>query len=460
MPTPVTIENALRTPIRLAPGITRLGGGALARRSDGALALVVGADAVLGRLEQPTGRTIALRVPLRDDGDQHSLDIHAAFATDPVIARLRSLSPSPIAGGGSVVRDGLLLQNLDGSSRSFPFIAMEWIVGPTLADAVVRTIEANDLVRMSMLGTQWYRLVQALGDAGFSHGNLTPDNVMIRRGDAMVVVDYDTASWPGSPRGRAGNDDPAYRHPSGDTPFALERRDDFAALVIAVTLRALATDPAMLQKQSSTPGVGLLFDRADLVDPGRSPKFQRLARINDPETAALAGILSTACERPVDETPPFEEATRAARAAAGRLRRSAIERIASPSAMYEPIPPSPSASHDAGNPERLAPQTRQARLTRLNAMLLRQEDAAALDYWKSSGLSTDESAQRSAGNLIASARDRLAGKQPPRPEPAPLPPAPPAPERRPAAPRCPRKQPSPRALPYAPSRASLNLRAP
>ncbi len=415
MPTPATIENALRTPNRFAPGIKRLGGGTIARRSDGSLALLVGSDAVVGRLEQPTGRTIALRVPLRDDGDRASLDIYTAFATDPVISRLRTLVPSPIAGGVSVVPDGLQLQNLDGSSRSFPVVAMEWIPGPTLADAVVRTIESNDLVRMSMLGTQWLRMMQTLTDAGFSHGNLTPDNVMIRRGDAMAIVDYDTAAWPGSPRGRTGNDNPAYRHPSGDVPFALERRDDFAALVIAVTLRALATDPGMLQKQMLTPGIGLLFDRADLVDPARSPKFERLGRINDPETAALAGILASACTMPVDQTPPFEEATRAARAAAGRLRRSAIDRLSTPSSFDQPSPAITEATNASS--ERLAPQTRQARLTRLNAMLLQQQDKEALDYWQSSGLSMDEIAQRSVGNLIESARDRLAGKKPPAPEP-------------------------------------------
>ena len=419
MPTPATIENALRTPNRFAPGIKRLGGGTIARRSDGSLALLVGGDAVVGHLrEQPTGRTIALRVPLRDDGDRAALDIAVAFPTDPVISRLRTLVPSPIAGGVSVVADGLLLQNLDGSSRSFPVVAMEWIPGPTLADAVVRTIESNDLVRMSMLGTQWLRMMQALTDAGFIHGNLTPDNVMIRRGDAMAIVDYDTAAWPGSPRGRAGNDDPAYRHPSGDTPFALERRDDFAALVIAVTLRALATDPGMLQKQASTPGMGLLFDRADLADPARSPKFERLGRISDPETAALAGILAAACTMPVDQTPPFEEATRAARAAAGRLRRSAIDRLSTPSQHFDQPSPANAEAAEA-SPERLAPQTRQARLTRLNAMLLHQQDKEALEYWRTSGLSTDEIAQRSAGNLIESARDRLAGRKPPTPEPPP-----------------------------------------
>ena len=65
MPTPATIENALRTPNRFAPGVKRLGGGTIARRSDGSLALIVGSDAVVARLEQPTGRTIALRVPYK-----------------------------------------------------------------------------------------------------------------------------------------------------------------------------------------------------------------------------------------------------------------------------------------------------------------------------------------------------------------------------------------------------------
>ena len=39
-------------------------------------------------------------------------------------------------------------------------------------------------------------------------------NIVLRRGDAMAMVDYDSAAWPGSPRGRAGNMSGAYRHPS------------------------------------------------------------------------------------------------------------------------------------------------------------------------------------------------------------------------------------------------------
>jgi hypothetical protein len=78
---------------------------------------------------------------------------------------------------------------------------------------------------------------------------------------------------------------------------------------------------------------------------------------------------------PVDQTPPFEEATRAARAAAGRLRRSVIDRLSTPSHFDQP-PPANATPADA-SPERLAPQTRQARLTRLNAMLLHQQDKEA-----------------------------------------------------------------------------------
>ncbi|MGH2550876.1 MAG: hypothetical protein ACRDHN_15910, partial [Thermomicrobiales bacterium] len=415
MPSRSTIDNALEDPIRFVPAIKRLGGGRIARLNDGAIYALAGEDAVVARVDRPTGQSIALRIPGADDGAPAAIQIHSSFATDPVIGRLRARTPSPIAGGVSVIPNGLVVRE-DNEDRYFPVIAMEWLGDLNLADAVRRMVETNDIVRLSSIGTQWQRLINALAEERFTHGDLSPENAILRRGDAIAIVDYDTAAWPGSPRGQTGNRQLAYRHPSGEMPFVVERRDDFAALAILVSLRALALDPSVLRTSNDQENEGLVFEAGDFAAPAKSERFHRISRMEDPETVALAAILAEACRMPADQVPPFEEAIRAARSVAGRIRRSEQESEAAAT----------TAEHSAGGaaPKKLGAQERQARLTRLNAMLLRGGDADALAYWESSGLANDSQAKSSSGKLVDAARQRLADIDKPKPTTTPAPPPP------------------------------------
>src|SRR5690606_24936911 len=106
----------------------------------------------------------------------------AAFAVDPVISELRSRTPSPVAGGVSVIPRGLLLPARRGDPTPFPVIAMEWVGVFSLDEVVRRLVRQNDVVRLSGLGTQFQRLIQALAESRFSHGDLTPENIVLRRG--------------------------------------------------------------------------------------------------------------------------------------------------------------------------------------------------------------------------------------------------------------------------------------
>lgn len=414
MPSRSTIDNALYDPIRFVPAIRRLGGGRIARANDGSIYALSGANAIVVRLDRPTGQAIALRIPRADDGAPASMSIHASFATDPVIARLRARPSSPIAGGVSVVPNGIIVHE-EGEDRAYPVIAMEWLGDFNLADAVRSMVETNDIVRLSAIGTQWQRLIAALAEERFTHGDLSPENAVLRRGDAIAIVDYDTAAWPGSPRGETGNRELAYRHPSGEIPFVVERRDDFAALAILVSLRALALDPGILRPDSGQETEGLVFAATDFAEPARSERFHRISRMEDPETVALAAILAEACRVPIDQVPPFEEAIRVARSVAGRIRRSEQEQESRAATSHVP---------DEVAPKRLDAQERQARLTRLNAMLLRGGDRDALAYWESSGLSEDAQAKASSGTLVEAARERLANLDRPKVTTTPAPPPP------------------------------------
>ncbi|MEZ4495867.1 MAG: hypothetical protein R2845_03595 [Thermomicrobiales bacterium] len=195
--------------------------------------------------------------------------------------RLWGASAVPDCQGVSVIPRGIVVRSERGEVEAASVIAMEWIGDLTLNDLVRRLVATNDVVRLGGLGTRFMRLKQVLAEHRFSHGSLTPDNILMRRGDAMAIVDYDTAAWPGSPRGRMPNPLPAYRHPSGSAPAVFERRDDFAALVILVSLRALAVDSGMLFPKSLHPEHGMVLSARDLHDPRHSERFRRLSGIDD-----------------------------------------------------------------------------------------------------------------------------------------------------------------------------------
>lgn len=444
MPLRDALDAAIADPTALAPVIRHLGGGSLAATADGKVWRLHGRDAIVARLDQASGRSITLRFPVTPDGDPAAIAVHAAFATSPVIARLRAGAPSPICGGVSVIASGLTLRDGRRPNAPHPVIAMEWIPGPTLADAALSLAERGDRERLAVLATQWTRAMLALADAGFTHGELDPGNALLRRGDAIVLVDYDTAAWPDSPAGRFPLPDPAYTHPGG-VPTDLARRDDLPALIVLLTLRALAAEPRLLtMRDDRDPDTGLLLTPRDLAMPCDSRRFHRMAASPDPEVAALAGIVADALRHATNAAPPFAEAIRAVRAALRRDRAASAPPL-EPAIVAPPLPPAPSAPKRAvqqepgsptaapapppGPPRKIDARTRQAWLTRLNSLLLEGNDAEAVRFWRQSGLAEDEAARKVAGKWIDAAIERITprGATPaavivPEPAPPPVPP--------------------------------------
>ena len=418
MPFRDALDAALTDPTATAPVIRHLGGGSLATTADGKIWRLHARDAIIARLDQANGRAITLRIPVAPDGDPVALAIHAAFATSPVITRLRAGAPSPICGGISVIPAGIIMRDSRRQGSPHPVIAMEWLPGPTLADAILALAERGDRDRLLGLATQWTRAMLALAEAEFTHGELDPGNAMLRRGDAIVLVDYDSAFWPDAPASRFPLPDPAYTHPGG-TPPDPARRDDLPALIILLTLRAFAAEPRLLStRDDQDPDSGLLFTPRDLAMPEDSRRFHLLAASPDPEVTALAGILVDALRRAPSDAPPFPEAIRAVRVALRRDRSASAppQELLAP-AGPETAPPTRRATIPDATPAPAAPppapprkidaRTRQAWLTRLNSLLLEGNDVEAVRFWRQSGLADDEAARKVAGKWIDAVIERL-----------------------------------------------------
>ncbi|MGH2561730.1 MAG: hypothetical protein ACRDJH_21905, partial [Thermomicrobiales bacterium] len=296
MPTLATLDDAMRRSGRLVPAVNRLGGGMIATTGPNQPLRVVGADAVVYQLRQPSGRSFALRCLLTDHPEPGLPERYRGLASAPAVTKLRESPSSPVVGSVHYFADGLSLAGADFRSLHHPIMAMDWVDGSTLIAAVDRACRAGDTQRLDALAGAWLAAVDDLEAAGFSHGNLTADNVMVRADGRVVLVDYDTAFWPGSARPSSTESTPGYRHPAG-LSTGPDRRDRYPSLLIYASLRALAHWPDLREEYgdaAETSGGALLFAPRDLADPDGSALFRAQRSIQDPPTRALIGILGEA----------------------------------------------------------------------------------------------------------------------------------------------------------------------
>ena len=180
---------------------------------------------------------------------------------------------------------------------------MERVPGRTLREMVARLCQEGDGAHLGMIADRWLESALIMETAGFVHGDLSPDNIMVRPDGTLAVVDLDSAFWPGflvDPDVPASNS--AVRHPQG-IPRNLVYRDRFPALMLWASLRILADQPDLLP---ASPAQGLLFSNADVRRPSASPVFTHL----DASAASLRLLLEVvrrAIRFAPEDLPPLSE---------------------------------------------------------------------------------------------------------------------------------------------------------
>jgi hypothetical protein len=311
----------LRGP-RSVPLLGRLGGGTIATISDSQPFRVVGSNAVVYQLRQATGKVVALRCWLKDEIPPDLVERYRALGQPSTLRRLHGAERSPVIGSISLHADGVVIEADDLRSSTRPIVVLDWLMGPTIMAAVDRACRSQDTGYLAALAQAWRGAVSAAGRVGFVHGDLTADNAIVRPKEGIAYVDYDSAYWPDAPS--VPHLDPAasYRHPRGITSRP-EHADEFAALLVYVSLRILAVWPELRAdhgQAATMRGAGLLFQPRDLAHPDGSQLFGKLRVVNDSQVQGLVGILREACLAHPDEIPTFAESlTMAANVAAAPI---------------------------------------------------------------------------------------------------------------------------------------------
>ena len=166
----------------------------------------------------------------------------------------------------------------------YPITKMPWIEGYPLNRSVEAALSRPATLRN--LERRFVELVTTLRAGGIAHGDLQHGNILVESAGSLRLVDYDGMFVPAL-HGRAASEcgDPNYQHPRRGLQFDAEL-DRFAALVIVVALRALASAPRLWQTYNT--GDNLLFRRADFANPSQSALFGELAGIAEVRDLARA----------------------------------------------------------------------------------------------------------------------------------------------------------------------------
>ncbi|MGL4993041.1 MAG: SUMF1/EgtB/PvdO family nonheme iron enzyme [Bacteroidales bacterium] len=193
------------------------------------------------------------------------------------------------------IDDEIYVDSNNTSEDEFPIVLMDWIEGVTL-DAYVRS-NLHDKESLSVLCYQFGRLASWLLSQPFAHGDLKPDNILVRPDGTLCLVDYDgmyVSAMKGSSSPEMGT--PDYRHPMRSVDQFNEHIDDFSLATIALSLKAISLDPSLLSSTGASEGL-LLFDR-DYRDLGSSSMLQKITTLySDKELITLYALFLIAQAR-------------------------------------------------------------------------------------------------------------------------------------------------------------------
>ena len=170
----------------------------------------------------------------------------------------------------------------------FPVLLMDWIEGETMETYIADHYIDN--YAMSMLCYRFCKMAAWLRSQPFAHGDIKPDNIMVRPDGTLTLVDYDGMFVPamkGQKSPTIGTKD--FSHPLRTIDDFDETIDDFALASMALSLKAISLNPSLLDEYGASDR--LLFSAADYLDLSKSKTMTALqGLLADEETKTLLSM--------------------------------------------------------------------------------------------------------------------------------------------------------------------------
>ena len=155
----------------------------------------------------------------------------------------------------------------------FPVLLMDWIDGETMENYIAENYQDN--YAMAMLCYRFCKMAAWLRSQPFAHGDIKPDNIMVRPDGNLTLVDYDGMFVPamkGQKSPTIGTKD--FSHPLRTVDDFNETIDDFALASIALSLKAISMNSTLLDTYGASDR--LLFSESDYRTPSSSKAISAL----------------------------------------------------------------------------------------------------------------------------------------------------------------------------------------
>ena len=155
----------------------------------------------------------------------------------------------------------------------FPVLLMDWVDGETM-EAYIAANYRNQSA-MLMLSYRFGKMAAWLRTQSFSHGDIKPDNIIVRPDGSLTLVDYDgmyVPSMKGSQSPTIGTRD--FSHPLRTVDDFDETIDDFSLASIALSLKAISMNSTLLDTYGASDR--LLFSENDYRTPSKSKVISAL----------------------------------------------------------------------------------------------------------------------------------------------------------------------------------------
>ena len=157
----------------------------------------------------------------------------------------------------------LFVDTSQDEETEFPVLLMDWVEGYPIDQFIQDNI--SNKYRLQLLTYNFCQLGVWLLSQQIAHGDLKPDNIIVREDYSLVLVDYDGMFIPafyGKSALEVGS--PDFQNPNRSISTFNRNIDDFSIALIALSLKSIALSPTLYEKSKSNALITSARDYADL----------------------------------------------------------------------------------------------------------------------------------------------------------------------------------------------------